>query len=419
MNQKLFFGIITIVSIAGIFVACGEGEINSFNADDQVAAIFIALDKDKAISACLADPVCKADYEAAENPPSSAQIPSSSSSVEPVISSSSISVPPLSSSPIIIASSSSVIAPSSSSIIVVSSSSIVPEGGIAGTCAPTPAVVELGDSVKWTFTKAATVDPKDIIVATFDWTFAAGSEPTFSGQGALGMTKTVSYNTSGSHTTTLSINGDAMTCAPVQVNGAPITECECTVDNPSPDVAAGGIANWSVTGCASTANITGYTWNGGALGDVLTTSHTFAAKGETFTPTLSVYNDDNTVQPVTCPAATAIDATKPPNLLTFAENKVDPVFIDVPNGACITVSGTWTDIGHIPPVKILCDLLDAQEACSMSMSYGTTSNSLQGSYSISNLTLELGKASSNFVGSELVCVEFTGGSAARCKLGLY
>jgi hypothetical protein len=55
----------------------------------------------------------------------------------------------------------------------------------------------------------------------------------------------------------------------------------------------------------------------------------------------------------------------------------------------------------------------------MSMSYGATSNSLQGSYSISNLTLELGNASSNFVGSELVCVEFTGGSAARCKLGLY
>ena len=105
--------------------------------------------------------------------------------------------------------------------------------------------------------------------------------------------------------------------------------------------------------------------------------------------------------------------------MTFAEDKVDPVSIDVPNGACITVSGTWTNIGHIPPVKILCDLLDAQEACSMSMSYGTTSNSLQGSYSISNLTLELGNASSNFVGSELVCVEFTGGSAARCKLGLY
>ena len=210
-----------------------------------------------------------------------------------------------------------------------------------------------------------------------------------------------------------------MTCSPVQINGAPITGCQCAVDNASPDVAAGGVATWSVTGCSTTANISGYSWAGTPAAPTTTFAHTFAAKGETFTPTLSVYNDDNTVQPVVCPEAKAVDATQPDYLLTFAENKVDPVFIDVPNGACITVSGTWTDIGHIPPVKILCDLLDAQEACSMSMSYGATSNSLQGSYSISNLTLELGNASSNFVGSELVCVEFTGGSAARCKLGLY
>lgn len=210
-----------------------------------------------------------------------------------------------------------------------------------------------------------------------------------------------------------------MTCSPVQINGAPITGCQCVVDNASPDVAKGGVANWTVGGCVTSANITGYSWNGLPAVPTPTFSHTFLAKDETMAPTLSVYNDDNTVQSVVCPEAKAIDATQPDYLLTFAEDKVDPVSIDVPNGACITVSGTWTNIGHIPPVKILCDLLDAQEACSMSMSYGATSNSLQGSYSISNLTLELGNASSNFVGSELVCVEFTGGSAARCKLGLY
>lgn len=301
--------------------------------------------------------------------------------------------------------------------MIVSSQS---SGGISGTCAPSPAIAELGQQVTWTFTTAASVPVTDVFAATFEWTFAGASELTFSGQGAPGLRKVVSYSTSGSHATTLSINGDVpMTCAPVQVNGAPITGCECAVDNASPDVAKGGVANWTVGGCVTSANITGYSWAGTPAAPTTTFAHTFAAKGETFTPTLSVYNDDNTVQPVTCPAATAIDATLPDYLLTFAEDKVDPVSIDVPNGACITVSGTWTNIGHIPPVKILCDLLDAQKACSMSMSYGATSNSLQGSYSISNLTLELGNASSNFVGSELVCVEFTGGSAARCKLGLY
>ena len=416
MKYKLVLGCLGVFFIMSVIVACGEGAIDPFSTDDTVAQLSTAsLDVGKSINACLADPVCREKYESTETPPSSAQIPLSSSS------SSSIPVVPGLSSSLIVLSSGGVIPPfptsSSSLVVIVSSQS---SGGISGTCAPDPAIAELGGQVTWIFTKAATLDPKDIIAATFDWTFAAGSEPTFSGQGASALKKTVSYNTSGSHTTTLSINGDTpMTCAPVQVNGAPITGCECTVDNPSPDVAAGGVATWSVTGCLTTANISGYAWAGSPAVPTTTFAHTFTAKGEVFTPTLSVYNDDNTVQPVVCPEAKAVDATQPDYLLTFAEDKVDPVSIDVPNGACITVSGTWTNTGHIPPVKILCDLLDAQEACSMSMSYGATSNSLQGSYSISNLTLELGNASSNFVGSELVCVEFTGGSAARCKLGLY
>ncbi len=309
MKYKLVLGCLGVFFIMSVIVACGEGAIDPFSTDDTVAQLRIAsLDVGKSINACLADPVCREKYESTETPPSSAQIPLSSSS------SSSIPVVPGLSSSLIVLSSGGVIPPfptsSSSLVVIVSSQS---SGGISGTCAPTPAVVELGDSVKWTFTKAATVDPKDIIAATFDWTFAAGSEPTFSGQGALGMTKPVSYSKSGSHTTTLSINGDApMTCAPVQVNGAPITECECTVDNPSPDVAAGGVATWTVTGCTSTANITGYTWNAGTLDPSTTTyTHKFSEKDETFAPTLSVSNNDNTVQVVACLAATAIDATKP------------------------------------------------------------------------------------------------------------
>jgi len=305
------------------FVACGSGSIDPYSVDDQVAAISIVgnLNSEESKSACLADPVCKADYEAAENPPSSAQIPSSSSSI-PV-------VPGLSSGGLVQISSGGVIPPfpissSSGPIVIVSSQS---SGGISGTCAPDPAIAELGQQVTWTFTKAASVPVTDVVAASFDWTFAAASEPTFSGQGAPGLTKVVSYSKSGSHATTLSINGDApMTCAPVQVNGAPITGCECTVDNPSPDVAAGGVATWSVTGCLTTANISGYSWAGTPAAPTTTFAHTFAAKGETFTPTLSVYNDDNTVQPVTCPAATAIDATLPDYEMTASGNTAGITF---------------------------------------------------------------------------------------------
>jgi hypothetical protein len=304
MKYKLVLGCLGVFFIMSVIVACGEGAIDPFSTDDTVAQLSTAsLDVGKSINACLADPVCREKYESTETPPSSAQIPLSSSS------SSSIPVVPGLSSSLIVLSSGGVIPPfptsSSSLVVIVSSQS---SGGISGTCAPDPAIAELGGQVTWIFTKAATLDPKDIIAATFDWTFAAGSEPTFSGQGASALKKTVSYNTSGSHTTTLSINGDTpMTCAPVQVNGAPITGCECTVDNPSPDVAAGGVATWSVTGCLTTANISGYAWAGSPAVPTTTFAHTFTAKGEVFTPTLSVYNDDNTVQPVVCHEAKAVD----------------------------------------------------------------------------------------------------------------
>lgn len=308
MNSKLLLGCFGFCSVMSFFVACGSGSIDPYSADDLVASISVvsSLNSEESTSACLADPVCKADYEAAENPPSSAVIPASSSSSIPV-------VPGLSSGGLVQISSGGVIPPfptsSSSLVVIVSSQS---SGGISGTCTPSPAIAELGQQVTWTFNKADNVLVIDIMAATFDWAFQGGSEPTFSGKGASALNKTVSYNTSGSHTTTLSINGDTpMTCAPVQVNGAPITGCVCNVDNVSPDVAKGGVATWAVTGCLTTANISGYSWAGTPAAPTTTFAHTFAAKGETFTPTLSVYNDDNTVQPVTCPAATAIDANIP------------------------------------------------------------------------------------------------------------
>lgn len=324
MKYKLVLGCLGVFFMMSIFIACGSGSIDPYSADDLVASISVvsSLNSEESTSACLADPVCREKYESTETPPSSAQIPLSSSS------SSSIPVVPGLSSSLIVLSSGGVIPPfptsSSSLVVIVSSQS---SGGISGTCTPKPAIAELGQQVIWTFTKAATVDPNDIMAATFDWAFQGGSEPTFSGQGAPGLTKVVSYNTSGSHTTTLSINGDTpMTCAPVQVNGAPITGCQCVVDKASPDVAAGGVATWSVTGCSTTANISGYSWAGTPAAPTPTFAHTFTTKGEAFTPTLSVYNDDNTVQPVTCPAATAIDATLPDYEMTASGNTAGITF---------------------------------------------------------------------------------------------
>ena len=317
MNKKLFFGVLLLASIATVLIACGKGTVDPFGSDDDIAALY-SLDAQKSLDACEADLECSALLNQATTPSSSSTyIPPSSSSEDPFLPSSSSSIVPLSSSSlIVIVSSSSVIAPSSSSIIVVSSSSIVPEGGIEGTCAPTPATADLGQTVTWTFTKGASVPVQQIISADFDWVFEGGSLGEFSGKGVSGISKSLTYSVSGPHTTSLSINGSApIACTPVQVNGAKITGCACTVDEPSPDVIKDAVSTWTVAGCASTANITGYTWNTGTIGEELTFSHLFTAKDEVFTPTLRVSNDDNTVKTVTCPSAKAVDSSLPDYVL--------------------------------------------------------------------------------------------------------
>lgn len=317
MNSKLLLGSLGFCSIISVFVACGSGSIDPYSVDDQVAAISIVgnLNSEESKSACLADPVCKADYEGTVNPPSSAVIPASSSSyyssgffTDPnqgissgglIQISSGGSVPPIQ------------ISSSSGPVVVVQTS-----GDVTGSCAPTPAVAELGQQVTWTFTKGPSESVANVTNASYDWVFQGGSEPVFNGQGAFGVTKTISYGTSGSHTTTLAINGGTpMTCSPVQINGAPITGCQCALDNASPDVALGGVANWGVDNCVSTANIVAYSWDNLPASTIPVYTHVFTAKGETKTPTVNVYNDDNTIQSVVCPEAKAVDKNIPDYVL--------------------------------------------------------------------------------------------------------
>ena len=98
-----------------------------------------------------------------------------------------------------------------------------------------------------------------------------------------------------------------------EVVGAAITGCECAAASETVDVAEGGVANWTVTGCASQgANITTYTWGGsGVIGEGASAYATLTAKGDVIQPTVVVENDDNTQQEVTCSAVKAIDSNTP------------------------------------------------------------------------------------------------------------
>jgi len=98
-----------------------------------------------------------------------------------------------------------------------------------------------------------------------------------------------------------------------EVVGAAITGCKCAAASETVDVAEGGVANWTVTGCVSQgANITTYTWGGaGVTGEGTSAAASLAAKGDVIQPTLVVGNDDNILQDVTCPAVKAIDSNTP------------------------------------------------------------------------------------------------------------
>ena len=98
-----------------------------------------------------------------------------------------------------------------------------------------------------------------------------------------------------------------------EVVGAAITGCKCAAASETVDVAEGGVAAWTVTGCASQgANITTYTWGGsGVIGEGASAYATLTAKGDVIQPTVVVENDDNIQQEVTCSAVKAIDSNTP------------------------------------------------------------------------------------------------------------
>ena len=98
-----------------------------------------------------------------------------------------------------------------------------------------------------------------------------------------------------------------------EVVGAAITGCKCAAASETVDVTEGGVAAWTVTGCASQgANITTYTWGGsGVIGEGASAYATLTAKGDVIQPTVVVENDDNIQQEVTCSAVKAIDSNTP------------------------------------------------------------------------------------------------------------
>ena len=248
-----------------------------------------------------------------------------------------------------------------------SSSETVIDANQAGTCAPDPskATIDVNGSTTWKYTRGSGVAAASLLSAVFAWEFEGGTPPTANATGASGMSQNVTYATSGQHgaklTLTIGASHYPITCSPVQVNGAKITGCKCTALNKKPDIAAGELGAWTVTGCTSTGHqIVGYEWSG-ATGDGAGATQAFTAKNQAAAPTVKVANDDNTVVAVPCDTVIAIDANDPDYILTKQDTKIalpkgeSTLVLDLPktwHGAEATGTCTLRCDGANQPITI-------------------------------------------------------------------
>lgn len=322
MNKKFIVGLSSL-AIAGTFLACGDGEVYEFDERNDGPIMFGYVESNdtsimvNAVNDCKGDPACAGLMGQAPSTPVVSSSSIAQQPQQPVVGSSSSAAAPTfrsSSSKIVFASSDSQGGASSSSIAV------VPGGtGDIGTCAPTTTPITKGESTTWKFSfnnkNSAGLTAKDIIGYDFTWNFDANASKPSEVITGLSPTGAITYKNSGLAKATVSISKGAaaysVTCSDLQVNGAPITGCKCAATAATADVADGGIAGWTVAGCTSVgANITGYTWTG-ATGAGESASYTFTEKGQTLKPSVSVANDDNTVQLVECDEVKAIDSNIP------------------------------------------------------------------------------------------------------------
>ncbi|MCQ2122271.1 MAG: PKD domain-containing protein [Fibrobacter sp.] len=347
MKKKLVFGASAICLSLG-FWACGDGSIESIGADDDIARAF-ALDDEglkelmkAAEKDCEADESCKSaqndayksaddDDEDEESSDSDSGDSSASSSGSTAVSSSNVVVSSsgmvLSSSGAVVTSSAGAtssaggtssaqvtpvssssgpqITPASSS--AVSSSSAAPATGpVQGICNLSQKTIEKGGSAKWSFQRMS--GAKD--VQTYKWTFSDGTTKTVA-------SPEITYSKAGEFSAKVLINAglesqNEIDCSnafggtktTLKVNGTPITGCKCSSDAEALFFASGkpATATWTASGCTGGNTFT-YTWGGDATGSGTSATGSFEKSGS-FTPTLSVSNEEGMTMSATCPSVT-------------------------------------------------------------------------------------------------------------------
>ena len=329
MKQKLFTGF-SLMALAGVsFWACGEGSINKMDETDNLMAMqygdhdaWVSF-KEEQKDACKADMNCYIQYQGyidgTELPPedgvSSSSEDGGTSNQQQRSSSSQGAINIDNNGP---TSSATIIDPGQTTTS--SSSAGTPVTGL-GDCKPLTTPIDKGGQTQWQFVgNTELYKPMEFATFTYVWDFGE------LGTGSGFKTDAITYPASGKYTATVTVttkdgSTETKVCKDtLQVNGDKIT---CTCAAAGGDITTdAGVATWTAT-CTSASEINKYIWDG-VEGVSTTFTHTFAAKGDAYKPTLKVGNTDKTEITVeTCPQVTATDASLPDYFLTATEKAKD------------------------------------------------------------------------------------------------
>ena len=362
MNKKILTGLSVFALVAG-FWACGDGSVEALNDDDLTvkgfledseldekdstlsgSSFFKPEDVEAAKTACLEDEGCKKAMDKATGeevvPESEASIPTAYSSATqtnpgssqsgPVINLSSAQITP-------VGGSSSSAAGGNQTTTSSSSEEIVSNGDPDGSCSLlTTGALQKGGKATWTFSKAKgpdmLTDPDGYkaYVASFGttdcvWTLTGSDEKTTTVK-CSESSVTATYPAIGSYTAKIKVGDKPHDCiGTVEVEGSPVTGCECTVDDNAPNVSTGEkTVTWTVSACETQATEAGFTYKWtGASGSSNTATASLSTKGETVSPSVVVTNKENASKTVTCPTAKAMDLSQPDNFTcTISSNAI-------------------------------------------------------------------------------------------------
>ena len=350
-----------LAAAACMFFACGEGSIDGFSGDDDMALLnYGQFNPDgmkglvnTAMAQCEEDPKCKEAMENAKDAPAPADTAAGSSSATDSsgTSASSSSAAP-GSSTASISSSSTTPASSATATSSTSSSSSAPRKEVVatkfvGTCSATSVVK--GSPTTWKFVPTKTciteafcsLDPE-----SYEWTFEGGDPET-----STDAEPSVVYTEAKQYTAKVRLkNGDVdttITCTPVTITGPEVTGCTCgepqliSASNKVSDSQPTVQYKWTVSGCSSKdgkgneeTNFT-YSWSGsGVSGNTETGTGSFTKMGF-YSASVTVTNSDGNKKDVACEKEAPVDDAS----WTF---KCSPI-----NSTLLTTEQTGTDdAGH-------------------------------------------------------------------------